>query len=319
MKVICGLPNTSLAHHPVATIGNFDGQHLGHLALLNLVVESAQLVGGTPIVVTFDPHPIQVLRPGIDLQFLTTLDQKLVWFEEVGVEHVVILEFTSAFAEFSPEQFVLKVLRDGIGVRDLYIGEHFVFGKGRSGGISDLVRLGPKANFQVHPVSPLSLNGGVVSSTRIRRLLREGMVKEASQYLGRFYSLGGTVSKGDHRGKDLGYPTANLRLPIGRVIPADGVYVTTTLLNQKHLDSISYIGTRPTFGSGERLLEVHLLDAEFSLYGEEIQVIFHEQLRGDQTFATPEELVARMHLDIDLARKALRANPFLPEGAGLKF
>ncbi|MCH8039232.1 MAG: bifunctional riboflavin kinase/FAD synthetase [Nitrospinae bacterium] len=313
MKITRGLSNTSLAHHPVLTIGNFDGQHLGHLALLSVVVESARSRGGIPMVLTFDPHPTQILKPEIDLQFLTTLDQKLVWFEEVGIEHVVILEFTRAFAEFTPEQFVLKILRDGIGVRDLYVGEHFVFGKGRAGRMSDLVRLGSQAHFHVHAVSPLSLDGEVVSSTRIRRLLQAGKVKEASQYLGRFYSLTGTVVEGNHRGEKLGYPTANLRLPLGRAIPADGVYVTTARLKQKAFDSISYIGTRPTFGPGERLLEVHFLDETCSLYGEEIQVSFHERLRGDQTFATPEELAARITLDVDLARKTLRAGPSLSQ------
>jgi len=306
MKVSRGLPNPPLPLYPVLTIGNFDGQHLGHRYLLSTVVNRARERGGTPMVLTFDPHPVQVLNPNVDFQFLTTPEEKLAWFESVGVEHLVILEFTKSFAGLSPEEFVESILRDGLGVRELFVGEHFVFGKGRAGNTATLARLGKQANFQVHLLKPLGSEDRVVSSTRIRKLIQSGKMEEAQECLGRPYSLQGKVIEGDQRGQALGCRTANLRLPVGRVIPPDGIYATTMRWKDRLFNSVSYIGTRPTFGQGERLLEVHLLDEDGALYGEDIQVYFLKFLRGDEIFESSEALAARMALDIDLAREVFR-------------
>lgn len=306
MKVSRGLPNFPLPPHPVLTIGNFDGQHLGHRYLLSTVVNHAREAGGTPMVLTFDPHPVQVLNPKVDFQYLTTPEEKFRWFKSVGVEHLVILEFTKAFAGLSPEEFVQSILRDGLGTRDIFVGEHFVFGKGRAGNTATLTQLGKQANFQVHLLKPLGSGDKVVSSTRIRKLIQQGNVEEAQKSLGRWYALQGTVIEGDQRGQTLGCRTANLRLPMGRVIPADGVYATSMLWKGKAFNSVSYIGTRPTFGHGERLLEVHLLDEDCVLYGEEIQVSFLKYLRGDEVFESSDALAARIALDIDLARGVLK-------------
>ncbi len=307
MKITRGLADHKRAAHPVLTIGNFDGQHRGHLALLQTVVETATSKGGTPMVLTFDPHPIKVLKPGMDPLLLTAPDEKLARFQSAGIEEVLFLEFNQAFAELTPDQFVLRILKDGIGVRDLFVGEHFAFGKGRVGRTADLIRLGAQWGFQVHPVPPMRVDGEVVSSSRIRTLVQAGDVRGAARCLGRLYALTGPVVQGERRGQTLGWPTANLRLPEGRVIPADGVYATTAVWNKRHFDSVAYLGTRPTFGPGERLLEVYLLDEHVSLYGEEIRVQFVERLRGDLTFARPEELAAHIDLDIHRARETLKA------------
>ena len=306
MKITRGLTEYRQAPHPVLTIGNFDGQHRGHLALLQTIVETAAAKGGTPMVLTFDPHPVKVLAPGADFRLLTTMDEKLARLQEAGVQEVLFLEFDAAFAALSPEAFVFQILRDGVGVRDLFVGEHFAFGKGRAGRIADLLRLAAQAGFQVHPVLPVRIDGEVVSSTRIRRLVQAGDVRGAARCLGRLYSLEGSVVQGQHRGKALGWPTANLPLPDDRVLPADGVYATTAVWNQRSLESVSYIGTRPTFGPGERLLEVYLLDEQVDLYGEAIRVQFVERLRGDLVFSTAEELSARIDVDASLARQTLR-------------
>ncbi len=305
MKVSRGLPNPPLPAHPVLTIGNFDGQHLGHRYLLSNVLNCARKCGGTPMVLTFEPHPVQVLNPNVDFQFLTTQEEKLTWFESVGVEHVIILEFTKAFAALSPEEFVQSILRDGLGTRELFVGEHFVFGKGRAGNTATLTRLGKQANFHVHLLKPLGADNRVMSSTRIRKMIQQGEMEAARECLGRAYSLQGVVIEGEQRGQAIGCRTANLRLPMGRVIPPDGVYVTTMLWKGQSFPSVSYIGTRPTFGSGERLLEVHLLDEDCALYGEDIQVSFLKYLRGDEVFESSEVLAARIALDIDLARQVL--------------
>ncbi len=315
MKITRGLAAHQRVPHPVLTIGNFDGQHLGHRALLRDVVRRADEAGGTPMVLTFDPHPVKVLAPQVNLRFLTTPDEKLACFRDAGVAEVLFLEFTASLASLTPDQFMQQVLRDGIGVRDLFVGEHFAFGKGRAGRIADLFRFGPNAGFQVHPVQPLRVDGEVVSSTRVRHLIKSGDVRGASRCLGRYYALGGQVMPGQQRGRQMGWPTANLKLPPDRVIPADGVYATRTLWEARAFESVSYIGTRPTFGAGERLLEVSLLDARENLYDQTIRVEFVERLRGDETFHNAEELSARIERDVQQARQALKAEPQPVPGA----
>ena len=305
MKISRGLKSSPMPQWPVLTIGNFDGQHRGHQHLLSSVVSLARGGKGTPMVLTFDPHPIQVLRPGTNLQFLSPPSEKFNWFEQMGVSHVLVLGFTTVFAELSPKEFISQILRDGIGVRDLLVGNQFVFGKGRAGSIDTLRELASMAGFQVHSIDPVMAGDAAISSTRIRRLVHAGQMEEAQECLSRPYSLTGQVIEGAQQGKVLGYRTANLRLPTGRVIPPDGVYVTRTIWKGSSLDSVSYIGTRPTFGEGERLLEVHLLDQECALYGEEITVQFLKHIRGDQTFQSPDELSARIALDVRLAKDVL--------------
>jgi riboflavin kinase/FMN adenylyltransferase len=309
MKITRGLAAHQRVSHPVLTIGNFDGQHLGHRALLRDVVQRARAAGGAPVVLTFDPHPVKVLAPHVNLRFLTTPEDKLACFREAGIAEVLFLEFTPAFAALTPDQFMQLVLRDGVGVKVLFVGEHFAFGKGRAGKIADLVRFGREAGFQVHPVQPLRVDGEIVSSTRVRHLIKSGDVRGAARCLGRHYALGGTVEPGEQRGRTLGWPTANVKLPEDRVIPADGVYATKTLWGTRAFESVSYIGTRPTFGAGERLLEVTLLDARENLYGQAIRVEFVERVRGDQTFQSADELSARIECDVQQARQALKAEP----------
>jgi riboflavin kinase/FMN adenylyltransferase len=307
MKVTRGLAHHQRAPHPVLTIGNFDGQHRGHHALLRTVMQTAASLNGTPMVLTFDPHPVKVLAPGADLRLLTSPDEKLARFREAGIAEVLFLEFDRAFAALSPDEFVMRVLRDGIGVREIFVGEHFAFGKGRAGRLADLIRLGQQAGFRVHPVQPVRVDGEVVSSTRIRTLIQAGNVRGAARCLGRAYELGGTVIHGDHRGQALGWPTANLRLPEGRVIPADGVYAAAAHWRGQAFDAVAYIGTRPTFGAGERLLEVYVLDQQANLYGEDMRVQFVDHIREDLTCRSAEELAARIELDVQQARGALRA------------
>lgn len=306
MKVTRGLARHQPVPHPVLTIGNFDGQHLGHAALLRQVVETAAAKKGTPMVLTLDPHPVTVLAPHVDFRLLGTVEEKLARFEGMGIQEVLFLEFNAELASFSPDEFVGRILKKGIGVRDLFVGEHFAFGKNRAGRMADLQRLAPEAGLMVHPVRPVLVDDQVVSSTRIRQLIQEGDVRTAAKFLGRHYALGGRVVSGERRGRQLGWPTANLRLPAGRVIPADGVYATATVWNDRRFDSVSYIGTRPTFGTGERLLEVYVLDAEVELYGQDIRVQFVERLRGDEQFDSADALATRIELDVKQAREKLK-------------
>lgn len=300
-----GLSDVRRRPYPVATIGNFDGHHRGHRTLLQTVVETARTAKGTAIVLTFDPHPVRVLAPHVDLRFLTSPEEKLARFEAAGVDEVVFLEFTPALAALAPEQFAESVLHRHLNIAEIFVGEHFAFGKGRAGRIADLVRFGAQYGFKVHPVPPVTLDGGVVSSTRIRQLIQAGQMDQAAALLGRAYSIGGTVVAGRQQGQSLGWPTANLHIPPQRVIPPDGVYAARAGCESTTYDAIAYIGTRPTFGTGERLIEVNLLDQQCDLYGKHMLVEFIERLRGDRTFASAEELSAQIGRDVDRARGSL--------------
>lgn len=306
MKISRGLTPSTPRPYAAVTIGNFDGHHHGHRALLRQVVETARRQAGTALVLTFDPHPVKILAPHVNLQFLTTPEEKLAHFEAAGIDEVVFLEFTPGFAALSPAEFAKQVLCDGIGTRELFVGEHFAFGKGRVGRIADLFEFGAQFGFRVHPVSPVVIEGEVVSSTRIRQLIQAGDLRKAIRFLGRPYSIEGVVIPGAHRGTELGWPTANLRLPSGRVIPPDGVYAAQVIWNHRALNSVVYIGTRPTFGAGERLLEVSILDERLDLYGELIRVQLISFIREDKVFASAEDLTRQIAVDVEMARAQLR-------------
>jgi riboflavin kinase/FMN adenylyltransferase len=309
LKVTRGLSGECPRAYPVATIGNFDGHHLGHRALLQTVVETARKAQGTALVLTFEPHPVKILAPRVDLRFLTSPEEKLAHFEASGIDEVVFLDFTPTFAAMSPDQFAKDILHRSLTLSELFVGNHFAFGKGRAGRIDDLVRLGEQYGFLVHPMTPVTMDGDVVSSSRIRQLIQTGKMERATTLLGRFYGIRGTVVHGMHQGKAMGWPTANLRVSADRVVPPDGVYAARTIYGAQTYDAIAYIGTRPTFGAGERLIEVNLLDQTGDLYGQEITVQFVARVRGDHTFASADELSKQIVRDVEQARISLQRIP----------
>jgi riboflavin kinase / FMN adenylyltransferase len=306
LKVTRGLCSECPRAYPVATIGNFDGHHLGHRALLETVVETARKVRGTALVLTFEPHPVKILAPHVDLRFLTTPEEKLAHFEAAGIDEVVFLDFTPIFAAMSPDRFAEDILHRSLALSELFVGNHFAFGKGRKGRIDDLVRLGGQYGFRVHPVTPVMCEGDVVSSSRIRRLIQAGNMERAAVLLGRVYGIRGRVVQGMQQGQAMGWPTANLRVSADRVMPPDGVYAARTVYDTQTYDAIAYIGTRPTFGAGERLIEVNLLDQTCDLYGQEITAQFVARLRGDHTFASADALSKQIACDVEEARSSLR-------------
>ena len=308
MKITRDLEQLSHNDTRILTIGNFDGVHRGHQALLNDVVTRARQLGGESAVLTFDPHPLVIVAPHLQLQFLTTREEKFSLFERAGIAHVICLEFSSQLAESSPDAFAKAVLRDGIGVCELFIGNAFRFGKDRAGTIEDLMRLGPQMNFRVTPITPIQVGSEIVSSSTIRQRINEGRVSEASRLLGRHYALAGIVQKGERHGSVMGCPTANLPLPIDRVIPPNGVYATVTMVDDTPRQSVSYIGTRPTVQGKERLLEVHVFDLEADLYDKHLRVRFFERVRGDMVFATTTELSRQIEDDVRQVRQVFTAS-----------
>lgn len=306
MKVVDRLQDCAGLPFPVVTIGNFDGVHLGHQAVLRLVRERVKIHRGTVVVLTFDPHPLRVLAPEVELRFLSDPEEKLTLLEKAGVDVVVRLPFTREFAAQTPEEFMVSVLREGLGTRELYVGQNFRFGKGREGTIRTLVEAGPRLGFVVQAISPVLIEGAPVSSTRIRDLVQEGCMAEATVLLGRPYVLKGRVVRGARRGGELGFPTANLLPPAGRVLPPDGVYATQLRVGNRVLAAVTYIGTRPTFGDGSRLIETHLLDEAQELYDREVAIAFYERLRGDQAFESADRLARQIADDVDRTRAILR-------------
>ena len=306
MRVLHRLQDCTGLPFPVVTIGNFDGVHAGHRAVLKLARERVQNQHGTAIVLTFEPHPLLVLAPGVELKFLSEPEEKLALLEEAGVDVVVRLPFTRDFASQTPEEFMVQVLRDGLGTRELYVGQNFRFGRERSGTIQTLREAGPRLGFTVHVISPVVVDGSSVSSTRIRDLVQAGAMDEAALLLGRPYQLTGVVVRGSRRGGELGFPTANVLPPAGRVLPPDGVYATHLRMGTQTWGAVTYIGTRPTFGTGARIIETYLLEGEHDLYGCEVGIVFHERLRGDQVFESAESLARQVAADVDRAREIVR-------------
>lgn len=306
MRVLHRLQDCAGLPFPVVTIGNFDGVHAGHRAVLRLACERVRAQCGTAIVLTFEPHPLRVLAPDVELKFLSDPDEKLALLEEAGVDVVVRLPFTRDFASQAPEEFMVQVLRDGLGTRELYVGQNFRFGRERSGTIRMLIETGPRLGFAVHAISPVVMEGAPVSSTRIRDLVQAGAMDEAALLLGRSYQLKGSVVRGSRRGGELGFPTANVLPPGGRVLPLDGVYATHLRMGLQTWGAVTYIGTRPTFGTGERIIETYLLEGDPDLYGCEVGLAFHERLRGDQAFESAEALARQIAVDVDRAREIVR-------------
>ena len=289
----------------VATIGNFDGVHLGHRAILARVCQRARELGGQAVAVTFNPHPVKVLRPEVNLPMLTTRDQKLQLLSESGLDAVVVLPFTQKFAALPAREFVKQYFCDRLKAREVVVGHDYCFGRGREGNIDLLKEMGEIYGFTVQVVWAVEVDGAVVSSSLIRALLRLGKVTEAGRLLGRAYGVIGRVVRGKGRGaKLLGVPTANILTP-NELLPACGIYAVWVRRGDAILPGVANLGTCPTFGNAELSLEVHLMEFTGDLYGESLEVQFVTRLREEKRFPTLEALAAQIHADIAAARRAL--------------
>jgi riboflavin kinase/FMN adenylyltransferase len=298
--------------NPVVTIGNFDGVHVGHRAIMEIVTARASARGGEAVVYTFDPHPRKVLQPEGAPGLLTTLEQKLERLEELGVDVVVVEPFDAAFASLSPERFVREILHGRLRPVEVYVGYDFRFGKDREGSMRLLAELGPHLGFSVTIVPEVTMDGRDVNSTRVRALLGEGLVEEAARLLDRPYTVWGRVIAGERRGRSLGFPTANLELE-NEVLPQAGVYAGHVRFLDpgsppagRRWPAVANLGHRPTFGGDARLLcEAHLLDFEGDVYGRRVELAFERRLRAERRFPDAEALRAQIAADADRARRLL--------------
>jgi len=294
----------------VLTIGNFDGVHVGHQAILRLIVERARALGGESVLYTFEPHPRRVLQSERALRLLETFEQKMETVEALGIDAVIAEPFDLAFARVSPEEFVEQYVHARVAPVEVYVGYDFHFGRDREGSMRLLTERGPRLGFSVTVVPEVSVEGRDVNSTRIRRLLAEGSVEEAALLLGRPFRVRGEVTTGDRRGRTLGFPTANLA-PETEILPAPGVYYG----HLRRVDEgraarswpvVTNVGYRPTFRDGRDLVaEAHLIDFSGDLYGLEVDLSFEGRLRGEVRFESIDALRSQIARDVAAARVQL--------------
>jgi riboflavin kinase/FMN adenylyltransferase len=296
----------------VLAMGTMDGVHLGHQEILRRARERAAAAGGTPAVLTFARHPLEVVRPEQAPALITPLPIKLALLRRLGMAATGVIHFSRGMADLEPEDFVRVVLVDGLKISGLCVGYDFGFGKGRRGNADLLRALAPTSGFWLEVVPPVRVDDLVVSSRMIRALLAEGKVDEAHRFLGRPYCLAGEVQPGAGRGRDLGFPTANVAVPAPTPL-RDGVYAGRVLLGGVFQDAMMNLGHAPTFGPGERRLEVHMPAWDGSLYGQRIVAFFLRRLRDEQRFPGTEALVAQLARDRQAAEavwEAARASPW---------
>lgn len=297
----------------VLTVGNFDGVHRGHQAILAQVIDRAQALDGESILYTFEPHPRRVLQPDADLRLLETFDQKVETLEALGLDAVIAEPFDLEFAKTSPERFVEYCIWERIRPVEVYVGYDFHFGRDREGSMRLLTERGPHLGFSVTVVPEVSVEGKDVNSTRIRELLALGEVEEAAKLLGRPFCARGRVCEGDRRGRTIGFPTANLA-PVTEILPAPGVYtgrIRRVRGGDEHEDKwlpvVTNVGYRPTFRDGRDLVaEAHVIDFSGDLYGLEIDLTFERRLREERRFESVDALRAQIARDIDAARALTR-------------
>jgi riboflavin kinase/FMN adenylyltransferase len=289
-----------------ATVGNFDGVHRGHQALVGEMVRWARSAPGDAVVLTFDPHPARVLSPHQAKRALMTLEQKAEALAALGVDRLVALTFTEEVARMSAEEFARLVLCESLAAPRVVVGQDFRFGRGRAGDVAALQGLGEALGFAVKAVGPVLEAGVPISSSRIRDVLAAGEVAEAGRLLGRPFFVDGSVVRGDGRGRGLGFPTANVAV-LNETLPGRGVYACRMRLGpgEAPRPSVANLGQRPTFGGGQTVLEVHVLDFSGDLYGREVRVAFVERLRPEHAFASKEDLLAQIEADAREARRIL--------------
>lgn len=287
------------------TIGNFDGVHLGHQMLFAEVARRACMRQGTSLAVTFEPHPLRILRPG-GIKLISSCEQKIELIRMAGIDALLIVPFTLEFAATTAQHFVDDILVGRIGVKELVIGYDYAFGKGRTGDINFLKKQGEEKGFPVTVVEAFYLNDVLVSSTRIRQLVADGMMEEARTLLGRPYQIRGEVQIGKQRGgKEVGYPTANLRVDPDDLVPRHGVYVSQVICEGKCYGGVLNIGHNPTFGKQDLVAETHIFDFNQDIYGKPIKVNLLKFLRGERKFPGIAELAAQIGRDVVEAKRVL--------------
>ncbi len=286
----------------IVGLGNFDGVHIGHQKLISELVKMARMTGSTPVVFTFNPHPMVVLNPGKSPPLLLSREAKQNLIAELEVEVLLQVPFDLEFADQTPEIFVKTVLHDEMGARGIVVGYNYTFGYLGRGTPALLQELSSIYNYHIKVIPPVMVQGQVVSSTLIRNLILIGKVNEASKFLGYYPFVEGQVVTGERRGSSLGFPTANLNIDNNLLVPANGVYLVRIYIDGDNYLGLANIGTKPTFQGKTRNVEVHLIDFDRNLYGKNIKVSFTKKIREEKQFKTPSDLIKQIEKDISQAK-----------------
>lgn len=306
MQVIRDLTTVRLAGPTVLTIGSFDGIHRGHQHLIARVVARAREIGAASALVTLHPHPKVVLRPDAPLQYLSTIEERVDLLAPLGLDYAVIFPFSIEYSQIRARDFV-QMLIEHLNMKEIFCGKDFALGYKREGNVTFLQALGKEKGFNVNVVEPQKFEGEVMSSTHIRDLIAAGDLEDATRFLGRYPSIRGRVVRGDQRGRQLGFPTANLSVADRRLIPADGIYAVRVKVGERWLGGAASIGIRPTFGGGHRTVEVYVLDFDGDLYDQVLEVQFVKRLRPEMKFDSAQALIAQMQHDVSESRQVLSA------------
>jgi riboflavin kinase/FMN adenylyltransferase len=284
--------------NPVVTVGTFDGVHIGHQKVINQLVSTAKAMDGESVIITFEPHPRQVLQPGFDLRIIITREEKIRILEKCGVDHFIIIEFSREFAQNSSEEFLRKYIVEPLKPVKIIIGYDHHFGKGRQGDFNFLQEMGEKYHFQIEQVAMLDVKQIAVSSTKIRDAIKRGDMKEVSEFLGYNYSISGTVVHGNQIGRTLGFPTANIKPDHpDKLVPANGVYAVLVEWNGKLYKGMSNIGVRPTLNLHTLTIEVNIFDFDEMIYNQTITIFFLEHTRDEKKFRDLDLLRRRLIID----------------------
>jgi riboflavin kinase/FMN adenylyltransferase len=299
MQIFSELSNLSKADNTILTLGIFDGVHLGHKKIFEKLKKKAALSNCRNLIITFSPHPRNVINGSGTIKLLTTIDEKIKLFEESGIENLLILNFTKEFSQQSSETFFKDYIIERIGIKEIVVGYDHHFGKGRSGDVNTLRKMGIEYGFEVTTVEPFKINDEAVNSTKIRKALSEGNIKTASTFLGRNYSFNGIVIEGDKRGRELGFPTANIRIDNEeKLLPALGIYAVEFMFDDEKHKGLLSVGIRPTFDNSGRIIpEVYLYDFNRDIYNKKISVKIIEWIRAEEKFPSAEALVEQMQKD----------------------
>ena len=294
-------PKENIGRQVCATIGIFDGVHLGHRSIIDQVKKEAGKSGLSSCVITFNPHPQQVIT-GTKLPLITPFEQRVKLFERENLDLSVCFSFTDSFSKISADNFIIDKLVNIINIKKMFVGPDFVFGRNRSGNSELLKKMGNELGFETNIVKPITNRSNIISSTTIRKLIQEGKIKEANAYLGRNFCLEGVIIEGEKRGRILGFPTANLKTDWD-LLPKPGVYITLCNFDDSVHKSITNIGFRPTFGENRLLIESHIFDFNDEIYGKELRVEFLSRLRDEKKFDGIDELKKAISDDVKTAIK----------------
>lgn len=308
MEIYTSMTDLTKRYPKIAVVlGTFDGVHLGHQKIISRAVELARIISGTSVVFTFSNHPLSIVAPNRCPKQITTPESKARIFASIGVDVLISIPFTNDFAKLSPDEFLNK-LKQNLNPRFVVVGPNYTFGYKSTGTPELLKSVQRRYGFQAEVMSAFNINGNIVSSTLIRQLIARGKVSEAAKILGRPFKFEGKVTKGQQRGRILGYPTANLAILPDLVAPADGVYAVQAEVGESIYSGIANVGTNPTFRGLDRRVEVFLFNYKGELYGKKIGVEFFQYIRGEQQFDSVDKLVEQIRRDVDIVKEYFRDN-----------